>query len=302
MFITLAKVMIPVMLAVKVADDIGAVSIAGKLMAPLMGLFNLPPEAAIIWVTTILTGIYGGIASIAGLAHNIDLTAGQLSALAAMMLISHNIPVEQSIVRKAGASFAGTATLRIIVAAVYGAIISWTSRATGIMSEEANLMWLRGTDTVNSNSDNYFDWLVSTSYALGITFLIIVALVLILDALEHLGITERFTKAITPLLRISGLNEHAAPVTTVGVLLGLSYGGALIIEESERRQFSARTRLLSLSWLSLCHSLIEDTLLLAAIGANLWVILVGRVAVTLIVIAILAKVTHTYYSNMVQRT
>src|SRR5699024_12879803 len=54
---------------------------------------SLPPEAATIWVTTILSGIYGVIASIAGLAHNIDLTAGQLCALAAMMLISHNIPV-----------------------------------------------------------------------------------------------------------------------------------------------------------------------------------------------------------------
>ena len=45
------------------------------------------------------------------------------------------------------------------------------------------------------------------------------------------------------------------------VLLVLTYGGALIIEEAERRAFPARTRFLALAWLSLSHALIEDTAL-----------------------------------------
>src|SRR5690606_19090168 len=83
-----------------------------------------------------------------------------------------------------------------------------------------------------------------------------------------------------------------APVTTVGVLLGLTYGGALIIEEAKKQNFSARTRFLALSWLSLSHSLIEDTLLVLALGANIWVVLVGRVILTLLIVAALANLTN----------
>src|SRR5699024_9747902 len=120
---------------------------------------------------------------------------------------------------------------------------------------------------------------------------IIVILVLILDLCDRLRITQRITALITPLLKLSGLNQQAAPVTTVGVLLGLSYGGALIIEQAEQNNFSPRTRFLALSWLSLSHSLIEDTVLLTAVGANVWIILVGRLLLTMAVVALLARLT-----------
>lgn len=117
------------------------------------------------------------------------------------------------------------------------------------------------------------------------TAVIIISLVLALDVLERIGFTRLITKIITPVLRLSGLDERVAPVTTIGVLLGLSYGGALIIEEAKQNSFDAKTRLLALSWLSLSHSLIEDTLLIMALGANIWIVLAGRVFFTLIVMA-----------------
>ena len=108
----------------------------------------------------------------------------------------------------------------------------------------------------------------------------------LLDVLERLGITRLVTRMLTPVLRLSGLEERAAPLTTVGVLLGLAYGGALIIEAAERENYSPRTRLLALSWLSLCHALIEDTLLILALGADVWVILVLR-GLAIVTIAVL---------------
>src|SRR3546814_1360286 len=77
----------------------------------------------------------------------------------------------------------------------------------------------------------------------------IVVLVLLLDILDKLGITRRITNAMLPLLKLSGLDARVAPVTTVGVLLGLTYGGALIIEEAKKQNFSRRTRFLALSWM-----------------------------------------------------
>lgn len=289
MFITVAKVMLPVMVVVQAAQQLGLVAVIGEFISPFMSVLNLPAEAGIIWATTLLVGMYGGIASLAGLASSIDMTTGQVSALCAMMLFAHAIPVEQSIVRRAGASFAATAALRIGTAAVYGAAVSWASHYTGVLADPVSFEWLRGSSLMPAGGSGVFAWLQSTAFSLALTFLIIMGLAFALDMLERLGITRRFTAAMMPLLRLSGLDARVAPVTTVGVLLGLTYGGALIIEEAEKQKFSARTRFLALSWLSLSHSLIEDTLLLMALGADVWVILVGRVMLTLAIVAALAK-------------
>lgn len=293
MFMAVAKVMVPVMLAVQIAQQYGLVHHIGALIAPAMSLLGLPAEAGIIWVTTVFTGIYGGLATFAGLAGGLDMTAAQVSALCAMMLFAHSIPVEQAIVRRAGASFWATALLRLASAVLYAALVTWICRLTGHLSESVSFAWLTGSSfTHGGQGQGAMQWLQSTAWSMGLTFLIIMVLAAALDLLQYLGITRRITALLMPVLRVSGLDAKVAPVTTVGVLLGLTYGGALIIEESEKQNFPARTRFLALSWLSLSHSLIEDTLLLLALGANIWVILVGRLAVTLLIVALLAWLTN----------
>lgn len=301
MFMAIAKIMLPVMVVVQIAQHFGLVHAAGKLLGPVMALLNLPAEAAIVWATTVLTGIYGGLASLASLSSSLDLTHGQLSALAAMMLFAHNIPVEQSIVRRAGASFAVTALLRIATAVIYGAVVAWVSHLTGWLSQPLSLEWMRGSEFIAGETDSgYWSWIQATAFSLLLTYAVIISLVVVLDGFERLGITRHITAAITPVLRISGLNAHAAPVTTVGVMLGLSYGGALIIDEAEQMGFSARTRFLALSWLSLSHSLIEDTVLMAALGADIWIILVGRIIVTLGIIALLSRLMRAGRPGLTQ--
>jgi len=60
---------------------------------------------------------------------------------------------------------------------------------------------------------------------------------------------------------------------------------------ARKNNYPKRTLFLSLSWLSLSHSLIEDTAIMLALGADIWVVLVGRVILTLIIIAFLARLT-----------
>jgi len=206
-----------------------------------------------------------------------------------MMLFAHNLPTEQSIVRRAGASLLFTTALRILSAVVYGAAIAWLCHANGWLDTPVSFAWLRSGH--EQGPQGIWDWTVSTITSLAMIFIIIVGLVLVLDLLERLGITRHITRALTPILRISGLEVRAAPLTTVGVLLGLAYGGALLIEAAERENYSPRTRLLALSWLSLSHGVIEDTLLIMALGANVWVILAGRLLVTLAILAVMARLT-----------
>lgn len=283
-FWQLIRIMVPVMIAVRIAETVGLIDALGPLLAPVMALVGLPPEAGLVWVATLAVGIYGGLGALPLLA-DLPLTVAQLSILCAMMLFAHALPVEQAIVRKAGAGFWFTGLLRFGAAILYGAGIAALCAATGWLSQPADTGLLRN---LAAPADDLAGWLLTSATTLAGTFVIILALILLLDLFERLGVTRRLTQMMLPLLHLSGLSRDLAPVTTVGVLLGLTYGGGLIIKEAQERNFAARPRVLALCWISLCHSLIEDTGLMLAIGADLWVIVAGRVILTLLVIRSIA--------------
>ncbi|CAM3582686.1 nucleoside recognition domain-containing protein [Thalassospira profundimaris] len=294
LFITLIKVMLPVMVIVRIAEEFGAVELVSNWLAPVMALIGLPPEAGLIWATCVLVSMYGAVGAFIGLAAHLDMTAAQLSALCAMMLFAHGLPVEQAIVKRAGASFWATTALRVGAAIGYAALVTWISDLTGWLSEPVDFSWMVGSEAATAATSGlaaWMDWSIQVVKSLVVTFGVIVGLLILLDILEKTGITARITQAMMPVLRISGISRDVAPVTTIGVLLGITYGGALIIDEARKNNYPKRTLFLSLSWLSLSHSLIEDTAIMLALGADIWVVLVGRVILTLIIIALLARLT-----------
>ncbi|MDQ8035415.1 MAG: hypothetical protein REJ50_25705, partial [Bordetella sp.] len=271
MFYALAKIMVPIMALVQVAQWLGWIEALGQAFGPVMGLLNLPAGAGIVWIASVLVGLYGAIAALIGLSATLDMTTGQFSALASMILFAHSLPVEQAIVRRAGASFWATTGLRLGAAVIYGGAVSWLSHWSGWLTEPMSFQWLQGSQDVIDPADyTLWQWLHATAFSLLLTYAVILALLVLLDVMKRIGLTALITRALTPVLRWVGLDASVAPVTMVGTLLGLSYGGALIIEEAERLQLSARTRFLALSWLSLSHSLIEDTALVMALGADGW--------------------------------
>lgn len=294
MFLTVAGIMVPVMVLVYVAERLGLVALAGQALAPAMAFMGLPAQAGIVWATTVLTNIYGGIAVIAALSGDLRLTTAQISALGAMMLFAHNLPTEQAVVRRAGASALLTGGLRLAVGAAYGAAVAWGCRLGGWLQEPVSLAWLSSNGEARSGPPGVWPWLLSSARSLLLIWLVICVLVIVLDALERLGFTRWLTRRLAPVLRLTGLTEAAAPLTTIGMLMGLAYGGALIIEASEREGYDRRTLLLALCWLSLFHAVLEDTLLIAALGANVWIILVLRGLVTLALMMGLAALTRPH--------
>ncbi|SDT88443.1 nucleoside recognition domain-containing protein [Stappia sp. ES.058] len=284
-FFMLAKIMLPVMLLVRLGDLYGLTDALGRAIAPAMGLVDLPAEAGLIWAITLLTGLYGGVGAFVSLQSDMQLSVAQVSILASLMLFAHALPVEQAIVRRAGASLLATTALRLGVGFAYAAFAAWVCRTTGALSEVVMPDWLpTGVATAN-----WSDWASATAQSLLSMLAIIVALFLLLDVLKALKVIAWLTRALNPGLRFLGLNPDLAPLTTIGLLLGLSYGGGLIIQETMVRTYDRRDLFLALSCLSLCHSVIEDTAIMLAVGADVWIVLVGRVAATVLVIAVLAR-------------
>jgi len=58
--VPLFKLMIPVIIIVKVLEEIGAVALLGQALSPFMAAIGLPEEMGMVWAATIATNIYGG--------------------------------------------------------------------------------------------------------------------------------------------------------------------------------------------------------------------------------------------------
>ena len=122
------------------------------------------------------------------------------------------------------------------------------------------------------------------------TPVIILALVSFLKVLEVLKITDFLAKMLAPVLTIMGIGKEATAITMIGVLLGLSFGGGLIIKEARAGHLKPQDIVLSLCFMALCHSLIEDTLFMLALGGDVTGVLIGRIIFSVIVMIFLGRI------------
>lgn len=137
-FWKMATVMVPIMILMRLAESYGVIEWMSPAFRPVMALLNLPPEAAIVCLTSILAGLYGAIATLPVL-MDVELTAAQLTSICAILLIAHSLPLEQGIVKRAGGSFWGTTALRLVTAALAAWLIDLASRVTGFLSQPQSL-------------------------------------------------------------------------------------------------------------------------------------------------------------------
>ncbi|MEM6902756.1 MAG: nucleoside recognition domain-containing protein, partial [Pseudomonadota bacterium] len=276
-FWELVKVMVPVMIAVRLADQFGLTEMLGVALGPVMDVVGLPAEAGLVWAVTLLVGVYGGIGAYLTLLPGFEISVAQHSILCTMMLMAHLIPVEQAMVARAGASFWITSAVRIITALLFAFIISQITAATG---------WLTGPFTLPWSPDiggtaSWADWAIGTATSLATILVIFCVLFLALDALERLGVIRFLSRIVEPVLRLIGIDRRLAPMSTVGLLLGVVYCTGVMIQANREHAFSPKARLIALSLISICNGLIEGSILFLAKGANICIIFVSMLIFTM---------------------
>lgn len=272
--------MVPIMILLRLAETYGVIEWISPALRPVMALLNLPPEAAIVCLSSILTGLYGAIATLPVLIGH-ELTAAQVTSICAIMLIAHAIPVEQAIVRRAGGSFWGTTFLRLFAACLAAFLINAASKATGFLSHPQPLEHIGEYARPDAS---HLEWAVSSLKGMVFLLVILTGLLIMMDAFNRFGVTAVINRLFAPIMRLSGLDRSVTSITTAGILLGLAYGGGLIIAQGNDPDISPNAKYYALCWLSLCHGLIEDLALMVAIGGDFWVLLFGRIALTLILV------------------
>jgi len=280
----LFRIIVPIAIGVRLLEMLGAIKLLGSLLAPVMTLVGLPGSMGLVWATTLVTNIYGGMVVFAGVAPGAGLTVAQVTVLATMMLIAHAIPVEASIARQAGTSFRAMAALRIIGALAAGILLNFGYTLTNTLQQPNQALW-----NPPPRDPSWPGWVLGETRNLVYIFLIILTLLILMRLLEQLGILRGLTRLLRPVLTLLGISDRAAPLAIIGMTLGLTYGGGMIIQEARAGQLSRHDVFCALALLGICHSFIEDTLLMVVIGGHLSGTLAGRTAFALLVTWLVAR-------------
>jgi hypothetical protein len=280
----LLKITIPVVIITKIMEEAGFVVHLSNLLEPVMVLVGLPGALGLVWATAILSNLYGAMMVFAALAPGLHLTIAQTTTLCSLMLIAHSLPLELSISRKAGAGFGVMGVLRLTGALLFGFLLHIGCTTFNIGRGPAILLF-KG----QQKSSTLAQWGLSQIQNLLLLVAVVFCIIVIMRFLRASGFLTMLEQFLAPALPFLGMSRQAAPLTVVGMLMGISYGGALIIRETSTGRLEHREIFYSLALMGLSHSLVEDTLLMMAMGGSLIGILWGRLLFSLVVIFLLVR-------------
>jgi spore maturation protein SpmB len=117
---------------------------------------------------------------------------------------------------------------------------------------------------------------------------ILIVLFWTLEFLKQTGALDLSMKAIAPVLRLAGIKGEAGHLTAIGLFLGISYGAGFLIREAQSGSVPPRQIFLSCVLMGFAHSLIEDSLLVIALGSDAITIVLGRFIFAMLATALIA--------------
>jgi hypothetical protein len=99
-------------------------------------------------------------------------------------------------------------------------------------------------------------------------------------------------------LKLADIHGEARPFTAIGLLLGISYGGGLLIREARTGRIAPRQVFVSCVFMGFAHAIIEDTLIVTALGAEFSAVLVGRLIFAVAATALIARLVLRMSDDM----
>jgi len=243
---------------------------------PLFHFLGLSGQSALVFLTSIFLNIYSAIAVITTL----SLTQREITILAFMCLVSHNLIVEVLILKKTGSNPWRMLLIRLFTSILGAMALNYLLPAS--LSQSLN-------HALSAHESTGFlqqlrSWGVNTLWLSGKVILFVTMLMILQKSLEKLGVLKLIGKALAPLLMLMGLPRDTAFLWLVANVLGLGYSAAIMFEHAEKGSISRKNNDLLNHHIAVCHSLLEDTLLFVAIGVSAgWISIPRLIAATGIV-------------------
>ncbi|QGY40871.1 hypothetical protein GM415_12275 [Pseudodesulfovibrio cashew] len=286
----LFKVMVPILIAVKALQEMDVIQYLAWPLEPIMSLVGLPAEMGLVWATAIINNIYTGLIVLASLIGDNPLTSAQATVLGVLMLVAHGLPVECAIAKRSGVRFLFQALARLTGAFVFAWALHLIYSSTGTLQGQATLLFQA--DQLGAADPSLAAWALGQAKNLISIFCIILSLLMVMRLLHAIRVIDLLNRILRPVLNVIGIGPKASAITVIGLTMGLSYGGGLIISEAKSGNVGKEDIFYSLTLMGLCHSLIEDTLLITLMGGHISGILWARLGFSILAMAGIVQIVR----------
>lgn len=280
-FLWMMKIIAPISLFTAILDWSGLLVHLDFILKPLMGLLHLPATAALPLVIAMLSGVYGGIAAMVVLPFSVP----QMTLMAVFILMCHSL-IQEGIIQGQSGIHPLKATLVRLVAAVLTVLLMtfWVESST-VMPAIAGTTG--GTPVAPPFGEMLRLWAWKTLLLTVQIFFIMMSLLIFLELLKAFGWIHPLVRALTPFLRLMGLDEKVGFLWMTAVILGLSYGGAIIVEEAKTGHLTPEElEILHLS-IGMNHSMVEDPPLFLPLGIHPFWIYVPRLVMAILTVRLI---------------
>ena len=252
----------------EVLDYLGVIAWVSRGLEPLFDLVGVPGAGAMVFLTGACSNLYAAVAVMATLA--IDYRAAII--LAVMGLVCHNLIIETAVQKKAGATGWQMAALRIGAAFLVALLLHRI-----LPSDLSGRLWLVQPSVLPEDwTDLFVGWILTVGPLIVKMSVLIISLNLLQSIFREFNVIDRLVTPLHPLMRLFGLADSTSFLWVICNVVGLTYGGAAIVEEVRNGRAKLSDIRLLHTHVALSHSLVEDTLLFATIGVPLVLLLVPR--------------------------
>lgn len=286
----LFKVMLPVSFIVFLLNWFKIIPVIAVILEPVMKLFGLPGEAALVFITSILLNIYSAIAVM----KTLPLSLHDIIILALMCLTAHNMIVETLVMKKTGSSALKMVLLRIGMALLTAFVVNI------LLPAELSTVKTSAV-TLGSTTQNFLPalqgWALSLLRLIIKIVLLVFGIMLLQEILKEFNIAEKLSRLFAPLMSIFGLSKETSILWILVNTVGYAYGAGVIIKSVEEGTMTKVDADLFNHHAGMMHSLFEDTFLFLVIGVPLFWLIVPRMIMALLVVW-LERSRRLYIRNM----
>ena len=287
--VPLFKILIPFVFIVKLLEMIGAITFLSKLFGPLMQLIGLPPELGIVWVNAFIVNIYAALVLFINIIPGLEVTVAQITILTTAILIAHNLLVESAISKSVGISFTYTFVFRLVYALLICFFLNLAYLHFNFLQETYSTLF-----TIEPIREGAVYWLQDQALNLLYVFMIVVVMITILQLLKEIGVESFLKKALVPVLKIFGISKDATNIVIVGMTIGLQFGGGILIKEVKSGKIDRQSVFLAVSLLNVVHAIIEDTILMLAVGGHYSGVFFTRIIFGLLISLLIFKIYQKF--------
>jgi hypothetical protein len=262
----LIRITVLITLGVQFLDYLNILPWISELLRPVFNLLGLPGEAALAYVTGYFVNVYSAIAVLSTL--NLDVRT--ITILSVMILCSHNMIAETAVQKKTGSSAVRIVIIRTLSAFVLGFILNL------IMPQASESVNIEQTVPILTFWEMMGAWAIKTIKLIALMSVLIFSLSILQRLLSEFGVIKWLSNFMRPILAVFGLPAKTSFLWIVANTLGLAYGAAVMIDETENGKITKRDVDLLNHHISISHSNLEDVILLGSVGAVIWWLLVAR--------------------------